>query len=220
MYVDGVSTNTGSPMINRLNEQAQGHEAAPAPDFTMGEFIDILNPLQHIPGINTLYQNFTGDEASVRSRAIGSSLFGLLGGPVGMVGLMAANMVQMSVTGELEQETMVAESGADALSQKLAALEADALPTDVAGVSYENGVKDIPAMFGNVGMAAITQAAAAPDVSGLMPSASDDSEANAAQEKQAEETPVPDLAGLANDPRNVFPEDVLRQLQAKHLGES
>ena len=56
---------------------------------SFGELLDIINPLQHIPIVSSLYRAITGDEISLGSRLTGGALFG---GPLGFVltGLTAA----------------------------------------------------------------------------------------------------------------------------------
>ena len=48
--------------------------------FGFFDFLDMVNPLQHIPIISTLYRNITGDEMKPISRIVGGAVFG---GPVG-----------------------------------------------------------------------------------------------------------------------------------------
>ncbi|MFT5489166.1 MAG: hypothetical protein ACI9MU_004102, partial [Alphaproteobacteria bacterium] len=47
---------------------------------TFAEFLDIINPLQHIPVVSTLYRAITGDQIGTGPRVAGGMLFG---GPVG-----------------------------------------------------------------------------------------------------------------------------------------
>lgn len=49
--------------------------------FTFGDLIDIINPLQHIPVISTMYRQLTQDTISPAARLIGG---GLLAGPIGV----------------------------------------------------------------------------------------------------------------------------------------
>lgn len=46
-----------------------------------GDFLDLINPLQHLPIISTIYRHLTGDEISQGSRIFGGALYG---GPVGL----------------------------------------------------------------------------------------------------------------------------------------
>jgi hypothetical protein len=66
-----------------------GGALAPDPPALEGEdalgfsdFLSIINPLQHIPVISTLYRWMTGDTIKPAARVIGGGLFG---GPIGLV---------------------------------------------------------------------------------------------------------------------------------------
>ena len=49
--------------------------------FTFFDFLDIINPLQHIPVISTIYRSITGDQIDPGSQIAGATLFGgALGG--------------------------------------------------------------------------------------------------------------------------------------------
>jgi hypothetical protein len=50
--------------------------------FGFGDFIDIINPLQHIPIVATVYRNFSGDHIGAAPRVIGGALWGRVGGLV------------------------------------------------------------------------------------------------------------------------------------------
>lgn len=49
---------------------------------TFGEFLDIINPLHHIPVVSTIYRAITGDEIGAGPRFIGGMIFG---GPIGAI---------------------------------------------------------------------------------------------------------------------------------------
>lgn len=66
--------------------------------------IDIINPLQHIPVISTMYRHITGDEISPVARIAGGALFG---GPVGLAAGVVNAAVESS-TGKDVGETMLA----------------------------------------------------------------------------------------------------------------
>jgi hypothetical protein len=51
--------------------------------FAFRDFIDIVNPLQHIPIVATVYRNWTDDKIGVVPRVIGGALWGRIGGLVG-----------------------------------------------------------------------------------------------------------------------------------------
>jgi hypothetical protein len=46
------------------------------------DFLDIINPLQHIPFVSSIYRKITGDEIDAASKLAGGALYG---GPVGAV---------------------------------------------------------------------------------------------------------------------------------------
>ena len=48
--------------------------------FGFADFIDIINPLQHIPVVATIYRNFSGDQIGAAPRVIGGALWGRIGG--------------------------------------------------------------------------------------------------------------------------------------------
>jgi hypothetical protein len=50
--------------------------------FSLGDLLDVINPLQHIPVISSIYRSLTGDEISPAARLAGGTLYG---GPVGLV---------------------------------------------------------------------------------------------------------------------------------------
>ena len=47
--------------------------------LTFGDIIDVINPLQHIPVVSTIYWELTGDKISPAARMAGGALFG---GPI------------------------------------------------------------------------------------------------------------------------------------------
>ena len=50
--------------------------------FEFGDFLDIVNPLQHIPIVATIYRNLTDDRIGMAPRVIGGALWGRLTGLV------------------------------------------------------------------------------------------------------------------------------------------
>ena len=64
--------------------------------FTFKDILDVINPLQHIPGVSTLYRDMTGDEISPASRIGGGALFF---GPIGAA-ISTANVIVDKATGK------------------------------------------------------------------------------------------------------------------------
>ena len=63
--------------------------------FNFKDLLDVINPLQHIPGISTVYRDFTGDSISPASRIGGATLFF---GPIGAA-VSTANVIVEKATG-------------------------------------------------------------------------------------------------------------------------
>jgi len=87
-----------------VRQRAHGHDGTSAGDLSFGDFLDIINPLQHIPLVSTLYREITGDEIGPHARILGDTLFG---GPTGFLSSVA-NVLYQEITGEDVGETVVA----------------------------------------------------------------------------------------------------------------
>jgi len=59
------------------------------------DFLDIINPLQHLPFVGPMYRELTGDELAAAPRMMGSTLYF---GPIGLVG-SAIDVVLEELTG-------------------------------------------------------------------------------------------------------------------------
>lgn len=89
------------PVAQHLRPPAQMPAATPKADHGgFEEIIDIINPLQHIPVISTLYRKLTGDEIGQVSRIAGDTLYGGVFGSF-LSGLVSAvaNVVVEAITG-------------------------------------------------------------------------------------------------------------------------
>ena len=58
--------------------------------FTISDLVDLVNPLQHIPVVSTIYRALTGDDIAPAARILGGSV---LGGPLGF----AASVVNVAI---------------------------------------------------------------------------------------------------------------------------
>jgi hypothetical protein len=73
-----IQENSDLPANVRSLEKEDLDRSATSFDF--GDIIDIINPLQHIPIVSTVYRKITGDEIGPIARIAGGTLFG---GPIG-----------------------------------------------------------------------------------------------------------------------------------------
>ncbi len=110
-----------------------------ADGFTFADFLDIINPLQHLPIIGPIYRAITGDTISPAARIAGGILFG---GPVGLIAAVANQAVDEAtgrdlgehaiamVTGEAddEAETAVADGAPPPAVQAVALADNSARP--------------------------------------------------------------------------------------------
>ena len=65
-----------------------------SPIASFKDLLDIVNPLQHLPIISTIYRHLTGDTINNTDRIAGDTLYG---GPVGLVmGMVNAHMVNQN----------------------------------------------------------------------------------------------------------------------------
>lgn len=73
--------------------------------FSFGDLVDVINPLQHIPGVSSVYRSVTGDSMGAAAKVAGGALFG---GPIG-AGLAAADALLELATGD-DAATTVADA--------------------------------------------------------------------------------------------------------------
>ncbi len=90
---------------------ASGATASDEPKFTFSDFLSVINPLQHIPIVGTIYRAITGDTINPTSRVLGGALFG---GPIGLVASVF-NAIMEQATGKDLGDTALAllKPGAD-----------------------------------------------------------------------------------------------------------
>lgn len=74
------------------------------PGFSFGDFLDIINPLQHIPVVSTLYRHLTGDKIGTPEKIAGDTLYGGLTGFLSSVG----DAIFTEVTGRSVGDTVYA----------------------------------------------------------------------------------------------------------------
>jgi hypothetical protein len=67
------------------------------------DFLDVINPLQHLPIVGTIYRAITGDEISAPAKIAGDTLFGGIYGFLGALGSVAYE----GITGESIEKTVM-----------------------------------------------------------------------------------------------------------------
>jgi len=89
--------NDGAPDTHEIsfNELWQNKKDG----ISFADVLDIVNPLQHIPVVSTVYRMVTGDEISIGARMVGSALYG---GPFGMMGAGVVAAVEEATGKKIE----------------------------------------------------------------------------------------------------------------------
>jgi hypothetical protein len=86
---------------------------AASPDFkpfgddglTFDDLVDVINPLQQLPVVGSIYRWLTGDTISPAARIAGGALFG---GPIGLAGSIGSLIVEGITGGAADQEVLTA----------------------------------------------------------------------------------------------------------------
>ncbi len=93
----------------------------------LGAILDVINPLQHIPVISTIYRNITGDEISPMARVAGDALYG---GPIGA----AVGLVDVAVESKTGKDI-----GGNVMAMLTGDKKGKDLPDDVQVAENQNG---------------------------------------------------------------------------------
>jgi len=89
-----------------LNPKQAAAQTKEVDGFSFFDLIDIVNPLQHIPVVNTVYRAVTGDKINNFSRVAGGALFGgLAGAAIGLVNVAVKDGTGKDI-GELAMNKM------------------------------------------------------------------------------------------------------------------
>ena len=90
--------------------------------FTFLDFLDIINPLQHIPIISTIYRDLTGDTLDHGSRVAGGTLFA---GPIGALAAVVNVIFEESTGKDVGEHVMAFFTDDDGTATAEAVPEAD-----------------------------------------------------------------------------------------------
>jgi hypothetical protein len=94
----------------RMPAASVGGEPSPTPKFS--DFVALLNPLQNLPVVGTIYRQMTGDVPHPAARVIGGLIWG---GPLGLIGAALTYVAeQVSGKGTTEIVKSIFDGGATA----------------------------------------------------------------------------------------------------------
>jgi hypothetical protein len=113
----GTATTAPSPAT-----AATAQAAADDAGYSFWDVLDLFNPLQHIPVVNVIYRELTGDTIKTPAKLVGATL---LGGPIGFAAAMVDSMIAESTGKDLGGHVM-------AMLKPDAAGEPGAPPTQLA----------------------------------------------------------------------------------------
>ena len=185
----------------RIGEIAAAREEAArrgGEDISFGDFIDLINPLHHLPVIGPLYREITGDEIKPAAQILGGFLYG---GPVGLV---------TSVSHAIAEEA----TGKDVTGHVLAALFGEddetvaAAPQTTAQTTLQSAPPTTPPTTSEAAAVAASapQGAALPEI---VPAAGTAPEAEPSRKAAAEEIPAPPDGAGTDDTKPAQPAAVL-----------
>jgi hypothetical protein len=99
------SSFTLTPSAHAAANAAIAPAAQPAAkhDFSFHDFLDIINPLQHLPVVGTIYRAITGDQIKTPEKIAGDAIYG---GPLGALSSVADAIYQQS-TGKSFGDTVL-----------------------------------------------------------------------------------------------------------------
>lgn len=124
------SSKVASARISR-----QGADVPEDDDFTFDDMLDVINPLQHIPIVGTIYRSLTEDEIKPAARMVGDIGYGLLTGSifVAVAGAVAGAVFEAG-TGKTP-ETIVADALFGSEKHQPPATEPQATPVMLASAA-------------------------------------------------------------------------------------
>ncbi len=93
----------------RLWHDSSGKGAGDDGSMSFADFLDIINPLQHLPVISTIYRAITGDQPGLVAELVGGALYG---GPAGLLSA-GVNAAIAGTTGQTDGQMLA--SVADAV---------------------------------------------------------------------------------------------------------
>jgi hypothetical protein len=94
----------GNVLVSTAAPAAKAGDGSEQHHFSFNDFLDIINPLQHIPIVSTLYRKITGDTIGTPEKILGDTLYGGLSGLASSV----ADAVFEKVTGKNFGDTVLA----------------------------------------------------------------------------------------------------------------
>lgn len=137
--LDRVISTPEAPMAaSSALDAAPPNSAKDEGGFGFFDLLDMINPLQHIPVVGTIYRAITGDEIRSISRIIGGAVFG---GPLGAAGGLMTAVIEDGTGKEPGELALSFVSGQDGGQDKAAKVAAHYEETKRTGLRIEKTVE-------------------------------------------------------------------------------
>ena len=111
--------------------------------LTFGDIFDIINPLQHIPIVSTIYRAITGDDIAAAPKIAGGALFG---GVIGLVVSIIDTAIEQITGQDTGKHLLALFEGAESSGEVLVADEDDGFasdPVEVGEAEFTGGTEDV-----------------------------------------------------------------------------
>ena len=105
-----------SETIHTGKLEKHGFEPFGQDGFSFLDFLDIINPLQHIPLVSKIYRKITGDLIDPASKIAGSALYG---GPIGAVTSLFDVMIENSTGRDIVEHALEIPNQTDKRLEKI-----------------------------------------------------------------------------------------------------
>lgn len=133
----------------------------------VSDILDVLNPLQHIPFVSTLYRELTGDAISPAAKLAGGAL---LGGPLGLVTAIADTVMTQETGKGLTETAVAAVTGADTVQVAQAAPKRTVSDAELVDQLYPEAVANAEQKIAAERYASLAQEQKQADIEILPPS--------------------------------------------------
>ena len=125
MQVESLIAPSVKPIV-----EPQVKPAASDDGFSFDDFLDVINPLQHLPVVGMVYRAITGDEIKAPAKIAGDALFGGIYGFLGALGSVAyegivGESIEKTVMSLFESDTPAAPALAQRAYQSAQTLSLD-----------------------------------------------------------------------------------------------
>ena len=122
--------------------------------LTFGDILDIINPLQHIPIVSTIYRAITGDDIAAAPKIAGGALFG---GVIGLVVSIIDTAIEQITGQDAGEHILALLDDADFSGEVLVADEDDGFasdPVEVGEAEFTGGTEEVSRLEQTPGEAA------------------------------------------------------------------